>query len=95
MITICRCPTRTAHTLPDGAAAQTCPEPWLDWHDGAIYSKNADPALIDKMVAIARQLHARVQGDDGEIYRGDHQPPSQPKPSFADRIRAPSTPCSQ
>jgi hypothetical protein len=29
-------------------------EPWLDWHDGNIETKNPDEALIDKMVAIAR-----------------------------------------
>jgi hypothetical protein len=41
---------------------------WLDWHDGNIYSKNPDDALLEKMKQIARKLGARVQGDDGEFY---------------------------
>src|SRR5512140_1004998 len=49
-----------------GAAAQD--EEWLDWQEGNIYSKNPSPALIDKMVALAAQLNAKVQGDDGETY---------------------------
>src|ERR1041384_11323 len=43
---------------------------WLDWSHGQIYSKYPGPALIDKMVAIAREFGATVQGDDGEIYDG-------------------------
>ena len=44
------------------------PDPWLDWMDGNIYSKNPDKASVQKMLQIAAQLRARVQGDDGEIY---------------------------
>src|SRR5882724_9423816 len=44
------------------------PEPWLDWFEGAIYSKNPDAAIITKMLQIAQQLGAQVRGDDGEIY---------------------------
>lgn len=54
-------------------------EPWLDWADGRIFTKNADAPLLEKMVALASQLNARVQGDDGEIYLG------------AGRILAPET----
>lgn len=43
-------------------------EPWLDWASGQIYTKNPDSPLIDKMISIAEQLGATVQGDDGEIY---------------------------
>jgi hypothetical protein len=43
-------------------------EPWLDWHAGRIFTKNPDEPLIEKMIAIAERLNARVQGDDGEIY---------------------------
>ena len=46
-------------------------EPWLDWENGRIFTKNADAPLLEKMVALASQLNARVQGDDGEIYLGD------------------------
>ncbi len=41
---------------------------WLSWSDGQIDTKNPTNALIDKMVEIARELGAEVQGDDGEIY---------------------------
>ena len=63
------------------------PDPWLDWFDGNIYTKNPDEALIDKMVAIAREFHARVQGDDGEVYQSEHEPPVQPKPRLLERVR--------
>ena len=60
--------------------------PWLDWFDGQIYTKNPDPALVDKMVAIARQLKASVQGDDGEIYEGGSQAPRRPALSPGERV---------
>jgi len=63
------------------------PAPWLDWSNGNIYTKNPDAALIDKMVAIARELQASVQGDDGEIYGSGHEAPAFPKPSISDRLR--------
>jgi hypothetical protein len=46
------------------------PDPWLDWARGNIYSKSPDDAIIGKMVAIAKDLGAKVQGDDGEVYTG-------------------------
>ncbi|QWV92377.1 hypothetical protein KP004_14330 [Geomonas oryzisoli] len=52
-------------------------EPWLDWREGEIYSKNPDEAMITKMLEIAGRLGAAVQGDDGEIYTSPtefHQP---------------------
>jgi len=61
-------------------------EAWLDWNDGNIETKNPDEALIDKMVAIARELSATVQGDDGEIYQSGHEPPRHPQPSAFDRL---------
>lgn len=62
------------------------PDPWLDWFKGCIYTKNPDAVLIDKMVAIAIELRAQVQGDDGEIYRSGHEPPVYPNLSILDRI---------
>lgn len=62
------------------------PDPWLDWRNGYIYSKNPDETLIDKMVAIANDLSALVQGDDGEIYHSGSEPPVQPKRSFVSRL---------
>ena len=44
-------------------------DPWLDWFEGNIYTKNPDKAFIQKMVHIADVLGAKVQGDDGEIYQ--------------------------
>jgi hypothetical protein len=63
------------------------PDPWLDWTEGNIYTKNPDEALIDKMAAMARELRALVQGDDGEIYQSGHEPPVYPRPSALDRLR--------
>ena len=59
--------------------------PWLDWSEGNIYSKNPDAALVDKMVAIAGQLGAQVQGDDGEIYESSGAP-RQPHHSLRQRL---------
>jgi len=46
----------------------TYPDPWLDWFQRNVYTKNSDEALIVKMIRIAEET-LRVQGDDGEIYR--------------------------
>jgi hypothetical protein len=62
-------------------------DPWLDWFNGNVYTKNPDEALIDKMLAIARSLNAQVQGDDGEIYRSAQEPPIHPHVSVLDRLR--------
>lgn len=43
-------------------------ESWLCWDSGSIYTKNPEPEFIDKMVAIAKLLRAKVQGDDDEVY---------------------------
>ena len=34
---------------------------------------SSDPPIVDKMLQIAGQLKARVQGDDGEVYLPDGQ----------------------
>jgi hypothetical protein len=44
------------------------PDPWFDWSRGCIETKNPDPPLIAKAIAIAHRLQARVLGDDGEAY---------------------------
>ena len=59
---------------------------WLAWTDGIVTTKNPPPALIDKMVAIARGLHAIVQGDDGERYESSQQPPIPYRPSLTERL---------
>jgi hypothetical protein len=45
------------------------PDPWIEWFDGDIYTKNPDEPILARMLQIASALGARVQGDDGEIYR--------------------------
>ena len=47
------------------------PEPWFDWWRGTIKTKNPDPPIVQKMIAMAQHLGARVQGDDGEVYLPD------------------------
>ncbi len=46
------------------------PDPWLDWFEGNIFSKNPDDPITNKMVEIAKLLGAKVQGDHGEVYIG-------------------------
>ena len=41
---------------------------WLDWSRGNIYSTNPDPALLEKMLGIAVDLNAQVQGDDRKVF---------------------------
>jgi hypothetical protein len=41
---------------------------WFDWSDGCISTKNPDRAILGKMLRLATQLGAVVQGDDGEVY---------------------------
>lgn len=61
-------------------------EPWFDWHNGQIYTKNPDKAIVDKMVAMARAFGAKVQGDDGEVYESGAQM-DQPRPAPAPPLR--------
>src|SRR5713101_2934592 len=55
-------------------------EPWLDWSNGQIYTKYPDRALVDKMIAVAQKLGAKVQGDDGEDYTDSSQIPDPDEP---------------
>jgi hypothetical protein len=64
----------------DWSGPSEYPDPWLDYFEGTIYSKNPDSALIDKMVEIARRLGAKVQGEDGEVYPEGGQPPYEEEP---------------
>jgi hypothetical protein len=45
------------------------PDLWLEWWEGCIYAKNPDERILTKMLQIASALQAKVQGDDGEVYR--------------------------
>jgi hypothetical protein len=41
---------------------------WFDLRAGNVTVKNPDDEIKNKMIDIADQLNAKVQGDDGEIY---------------------------
>lgn len=60
--------------------------PWLDWSGGNIYTNFPDRALQKKMLQIAGQLDAVIQGDDGEHYASEAD-----FPEAEDRRQANST----
>jgi len=41
---------------------------WFNLRKGQIETKNPDRAILRKMLELASQLEAKVQGDDGELY---------------------------
>ena len=47
------------------------PDPWFAYSEdyACIDTKNPDHAIVNKMLEMAAKLGAKVQGDDGEIYR--------------------------
>jgi|SRR5215471_17853998 len=47
------------------------PDPWFDWSRGNVTTKNPDPPMIAKAIALAARLDAHVEGDDGERYLPD------------------------
>ena len=49
---------------------------WFDFRDGDVVVKNPDEEVLKKMWQIAQSLHAKVQGDEGEIYGKDGKPVS-------------------
>lgn len=48
--------------------SQESEEAWLDWSGGNLFTANPNRALQKKMLQIAGELGAVIQGDDGEIY---------------------------
>ena len=63
---------------------------WLDWSGGDVFTKNPGPELLAKMESLADRLGARVQGDEGESYRGGEppeDPPEEVPAGLLDRIR--------
>ena len=62
------------------------PGSWLDWETGTVFTKGADRAMLAKMIQVATALHARVQGDDGEIYTSADAPPEFPSPTMLQRF---------
>lgn len=89
-----RHPGQSGADFADWRSPKTSYESWLCWSEGQIYTKNPEPELIDKMVLLARQLNAKVQGDDGEVYRSatetenDESAPSVPVPHRSQPIPA-------
>jgi hypothetical protein len=41
---------------------------WFDYYGGNVYTTNPDKATVEKMLALASRLDARVMGDNGELY---------------------------
>jgi hypothetical protein len=73
-------------------SSQTGHDSWLWWNEGRIDTKNPESEFIDKMVAVAKSLGAKVQGDEGEVYlsateilkdEADENPPPQPRARVA------------
>lgn len=53
---------------------------WFDWFEGNVFTTDPDRATVQKMLLLAHQLSAIVQGDGGEIYESAQQwPPKTPK----------------
>lgn len=57
-----------------GPGAYAC---WIDYHHGNLFSKYPTDEFIEKMIALARQLGGKVQGDEGEVYPRGGQPPDE------------------
>ncbi|MCA9402344.1 MAG: hypothetical protein KC897_01070 [Candidatus Omnitrophica bacterium] len=57
-------------------------EAWLGYREGNIYTTYPDKDLYLKMLSLARDLRARLQGDDGEIYvQPDEYPGADMRPA--------------
>jgi len=89
-----RYPGENGDDYADWHSSKSGYESWLGWSDGQIHTKNPEPEFIDKMIAVARELHAKVQGDDGEVYLSATEiqkqageptavAPAPPRPTFA------------
>jgi hypothetical protein len=46
---------------------------WFDWFEGNVFTTDPDHATVKKMLGIAHQLSATVQGDNGEFYDSANQ----------------------
>ncbi len=41
---------------------------WFDWYEGNVFTTDPDHTTVIKMLGIAQQLCATIQGDNGESY---------------------------
>lgn len=48
---------------------------WFDWFEGNVFTTDPERSTVTKMLLLASQLGAIVQGDDGEIYDSAQQWP--------------------
>lgn len=48
---------------------------WFDWSEGNVFTTDPERSTVSKMLVLAHQLDAIVQGDDGEIYDSAQQWP--------------------
>jgi hypothetical protein len=57
-------------SYPDGG--------WFDWDEGCVKTKHPDRAILGKLLQLAAELGAVVQGDDGKMYtRPEDLPPDE------------------
>ena len=42
---------------------------WFDWYSGTVFTTNPDRDTLGKLLDLAQKLGARVQGDEGELYK--------------------------
>ena len=62
------------------------------WHqDGELWTKNPDVAGLERMIALADALGARVRGDEGETYRSQGDSYIHPDDEDAHRATAASS----
>lgn len=61
-------PGENGNDYADWKSTKSGYESWLCWEDGRVHTKNPEPEFVDKVVAIAKALGAKAQGDDGEVY---------------------------
>ena len=61
-------PGQLGDDAADWRSPKTGYESWLCWSEGQAYTKNPEPEFMDKLVAVAGALGAKLQGDDGEVY---------------------------
>jgi hypothetical protein len=88
---------RAAATLPGGRydrAARTLHADGglqLWYRDGQLWTKNPDDDGLDRMIALADALGARVRGDEGETYRAQGDAYTHPDDEEHHRVAAASS----
>ncbi len=79
-----RYPGQNGNHYADWRSPSSGYESWLCWSDRQVHTKNPELEFIEKMVAVAQEFCAKVQGDDGEVYlsateiQGEEAQPSSP-----------------